>query len=200
MQVSEHWLTEATHLPYSEGPLMGIRRFLVIHFTAGASAKSSVEYWKTPDARGAEAHIIIDRDGTVYQIRATNHRADHAGISRWRCPRTDKVFSMLNSCSIGIELANAGDNAKLAKRMGGQTIKAKHKNGGPLTDWETYPEAQIKACIEVAKALCKRYSLDDIIGHDDIAPNRKNDPGPACPMGDIREACGFPRAIPKFKA
>ena len=200
MKVVEHWLNGATRLDYPEDRLMGIRRFLVIHFTAGASAKSSVEFWRSPQAKGAEAHIIIDRDGTVYQIRATNQRADHAGVSRWRCPRTGKVFEFLNSCSIGIELANAGDNAKLAARMKGSTIKARHKNGGPITDWETYPETQVKACIEVAEALVKRYSLDDIVGHDDIAPERKNDPGPAFPMARLREACGFPGPVPKFKA
>jgi N-acetyl-anhydromuramyl-L-alanine amidase AmpD len=198
MKVIDHWLDTATHLPYPEGPLMGIRRFLVIHFTAGATAKSSVEFWREPEAKGAEAHIIIDRDGTVYQVRATNQRADHAGKSRWRCPRTNKVFEWLNSCSIGIELANAGDNAKLAARMKGKTMKARHKNGGPLTEWETYPEAQFNACVEVAQALVKRYSLDDIVGHDDIAPDRKNDPGPAFPMQKLREACGFSGPVPKF--
>jgi N-acetylmuramoyl-L-alanine amidase len=74
-------------------------------------------------------------------------------------------------------------------------VKARHKNGGPITEWEAYPEAQVKACTELAEALVERYNLDDVIGHDDIAPLRKVDPGPLFPMGQLRVACGFPAEI-----
>ena len=76
-------------------------------------------------------------------------------------------------------------------------VKARHKNGGPITEWEAYPEAQVAACTALAKALCERYNLDDVIGHDDIAPDRKVDPGPALSMGQLRVACGFPAEIKK---
>lgn len=172
------------------GSAMSVRRFLVIHFTSGASGRSSINFWKTPAARGASAHLVIDRDGTVIQCRAFNRTCGHAGVSRW------KGFSGLNSCSIGIELANAGDDAKLAAKWSKLSpVQAKHKNGGQPQNWEAYPEAQVQACIEVAKALVARYKLDDVVGHDDIAPARKNDPGPAFPMGQLREACGFPAKI-----
>lgn len=172
------------------GSEMPVRRFLVIHFTSGASGQSSINFWKTPDAKGASAHLVIERDGTVIQCRPFNRTCGHAGKSRW------KGFDGLNSCSIGIELANAGDNAKLAAKWSKMPIfKARHKNGGPVTDWEAYSEEQVAACIQVAKALVDRYKLDDVIGHDDIAPDRKNDPGPAFPMGRLREACGFPAVI-----
>lgn len=172
------------------GSPMNVRRFLVIHFTSGASAQSSINFWKTPDAKGASAHLVIERDGTVIQCRPFNMTCGHAGKSRW------KGFEGLNSCAIGIELANAGDDAKLAGKWSKLPLfKARHKNGGPVTDWEAYPEEQIAACIEVAKALVARYKLDDVIGHDDIAPDRKNDPGPAFPMGKLRDACGLPAVI-----
>ena len=172
------------------GSPMPVRRFLVIHFTAGASGQSSINFWKTPEAKGASAHLVIERDGTVIQCRPFNLTCGHAGKSRW------KGFEGLNACSIGIELANAGDNAKLAAKWSKLPLfKARHKNGGPVTDWEAYTEEQIAACIEVSKALVARYKIDDIIGHDDIAPDRKNDPGPAFPMGKLREACGFPAVI-----
>lgn len=188
----DHWLAEATRRPLPGGQPMPTRRFLVIHFTSGASAQSSIDFWRSPDAKGACAHIVIDRDGTVFQCRPFNMTCGHAGKSRW------KGFSGLNSCSIGIELANAGDWTNLALRWTKlPLVKAKHKNGGPMQEWEAYPEAQVNACIEVAKALVARYKLDDVIGHDDIAPDRKNDPGPASEkwMGDLRVSCGFPRNI-----
>jgi N-acetylmuramoyl-L-alanine amidase len=49
----------------------------------------------------------------------------------------------------------------------------------------------VKACTELAKALVERYNLDDVIGHEDIAKFRKNDPGPAFPMDALRLSCGF---------
>jgi N-acetylmuramoyl-L-alanine amidase len=172
------------------GSEMPVRRFLVIHFTSGASGQSSINFWKTPEAKGASAHLVIERDGTVIQCRPFNRTCGHAGKSRW------KGFDGLNACSIGIELANAGDNAKLAAKWSKLPLfKARHKNGGPVTDWEAYPEEQIQACIQVAQAIVARYKLDDVIGHDDIAPDRKNDPGPAFPMGRLREACGFPAGL-----
>jgi N-acetylmuramoyl-L-alanine amidase len=63
---------------------------------------------------------------------------------------------------------------------------ARHKNGGPNTLWEKYPAAQLQSCFALAKALFDRYHLDDVRGHDDIAPARKNDPGPAFPMQELR--------------
>lgn len=165
---------------------MDVRRFLVLHFTSGASAKSSIDFWRSTAAQGACAHIVIDRNGTVYQCRPFNKTCGHAGKSQWA------GFDGLNSCSIGIELANAGDNAPLAKRWTKlPLVTAKHKNGGKETEWEAYPEEQLRACEEVAKALVERYKLDDVVGHEDIAPTRKNDPGPAFPMQRLREACGF---------
>ena len=182
----DHWLEGARRDELAGGAVMRIRRFLVIHFTSGASAQSSVNFWKTPAANGASAHIVIDRDGSIIQCRPFNRTCGHAGRSKWR------GFDGLNACSIGIELANAGDDAALAGKWTKQDrIAAKHKNGGPLKTWEAYPEAQLAACTALAKALVARYKLDDVIGHDDIAPDRKNDPGPAFPLRKLREACGF---------
>jgi len=184
-----HWLEGAIRRPIPGGNPMPVRRFLVIHFTSGASAESSIEFWRTPAAKGASAHIVIDRDGTIFQCRPFNTTCGHAGKSSWR------GFTNLNSCSIGIELANAGDDEKLATKWGKFSVTAKHKNGGPLQKWEGYPLAQLAACEAVSKALVTRYKLDDVIGHEDIAPTRKYDPGPAFPMSTLRLACGFPAEI-----
>lgn len=194
MKVIDHWLDGATRVRYPnrQAP-MNIRRFGVAHFSSGASARSSIDFWKTREAMGAVAHVIIDRDGTVYQVLPFNVMGAHAGRSRWRCPRTGKIFEYLNLCSIGVEFANAGDDEALARRWSKlPLVVARHKNGGPVCKWEAFPEVQIQAGIAVFQAITKRYNLDDLIGHDDIAPDRKNDPGPAFPMSRVRAACGFP--------
>jgi N-acetylmuramoyl-L-alanine amidase len=162
---------------------MPVRRFLVIHFTSGASAESSIQFWRTPAAKAASAHLVIDRDGTVYQTRPFDRTCGHAGVSEWQ------GFKNLNTCTIGIELANAGNDARLAQRWTKlPLVSAKHKNGGPYKRWEAYPLAQLAACEAVSKALVTRYHLDDIVGHDDIAPTRKNDPGPAFPLDHLRRS------------
>lgn len=195
--MDDHWLAEARRVPLSGGSSMPIRRFLVIHFTSGATALSSINFWKTPAAKGASAHLVIDRDGTIYQCRPFNKTCGHAGASKWTDPNTGVSYSGLNSCSIGIELANGGDNSSLIKKWSKlPPFTGRHKNGGPVTEWEQYPSEQLKALEEASKALVERYNLDDLIGHEDIAPSRKNDPGPAFPMQALREACGF-KGLPK---
>lgn len=196
MKVINHWLDGATRITYPAGPKMAVRRLAVAHFTAGATAMSSIDFWKTPAAMGAEAHVVIDRDGTIYQIRAFDERADHAGDSKWTDPKTGKAYRFLNSCSIGVEFANGGENEKLSSRWSRLTpVRAAHKNGGPVKNWEAYPAVQIVSGIAVFQAVVERYHLDDVVGHDDVAPRRKSDPGPAFPMQRLREACGF-RGMP----
>lgn len=196
---SDHLLDDATLDLLPGGGAMDVRRLLIIHFTSGMTAQSSIGFWKSPEAQGASAHIIIDRDGTVFQCRAFDRTCGHAGKSRWKDP-TDGVRAGCNDFSIGIELANAGDSVSGSveepKAFGKHpceagAIRAQHKNGGAVSLWENYPAAQLDACFAVAKALVERYKLDDVCGHEDIAPERKNDPGPAFPMQKLRESVGF---------
>lgn len=181
----DHWLEGAIRKPVPGGRGMPVRRYIVMHFTAGASAESSIFWWKQPAAKGASAHIVIDRDGTVYQCRPFNMTAGHAGVSRW-VDRTSGVdYKNLNSNSIGIELANGGETypTRFSKLP---PVKAKHKNGGPEHEWEAFPPEQLAAAEEVCKAIYRRYHIDDVLGHDEIAPSRKTDPGPAFPMPAFR--------------
>jgi N-acetylmuramoyl-L-alanine amidase len=194
----KHFLVEARRAPIPGGSAMPVRRFLVMHFTAGWSASSTFEHWKTS---GTSAHIVIERDGTVYQCRPFNRTCGHAGPSKWKDPKTGKTYNGLNSCSIGIELCNAGILKRDTYPVHGMgplarqkipTITARHKNGGPIAQWERFSAEQIIAATRLAAALVARYRLDDVVGHDDIAPARKNDPGPAFPMTLFRDALGFP--------
>ena len=187
---ANHWVNTAVKVPIAGGKLMGIRRFLIMHFTSGATALSSINFWKTPDAKGASAHFVIDRDGTLYQCRPCNQSCGHAGVSKWT--HQGKTYEGLNSCTIGIEFANAGDSTNLSNKWSKLSpLRAKHKNGGPNCDWERYTPEQIATGKELALVLVKRYNLDAILGHDDIAPARKVDPGPAFPMDEIRKHCNL---------
>ena len=101
----------------------------------------------------------------------------------------------LNGHSIGIELDNAGALTGAAgawKTWFGRAcpdddcVVAAHRNGGATCGWHAYPEAQVSAALAVSEAIFAAYRLDDILGHDDIAPGRKTDPGPAFPMDHFR--------------
>jgi N-acetylmuramoyl-L-alanine amidase len=188
----DNFLDSARHDLITGGQPMNIRRALVIHFTAGATGASSVEAMRE---RSVSAHIVVERDGSVIQCRGFNQVASHAGRSRWIDPNSGKRYDGMNSCSIGIEIANAGnDDGALSwarKQPGFASITARHRNGGPLVEWEKYPEAQLRSVFTIAQLLVATYKLDDITGHDCIAPERKDDPGPAFPMLELRTACGF---------
>lgn len=188
-----HWFQGVKKDLLPGGASMPVRRCVVIHFTAGASGQSSINWWKNKKAKGACAHIVIDRDGSVIQCRPFNRTAGHAGVSRWVDPKTKIKYTGLNACSIGIELANAGDSVKVARQNSKMPlVVAPHQNAPKSVNlWEDFPAVQVSACIKVVQALVKRYKLDDITGHDCIAPERKNDPGPAFPMEKVRKACGF---------
>jgi len=190
----DHWIDTATREPIPGGATMDLRRYLIIHCTSGASGESSIAGWRA-DGGGVCAHFVIDRDGTLIQCRPTNLTCGHAGKSLWH--DHGHQYGNLNVCSIGIELANAGCEALAwAKRQPGYFgITARHKNGGPLREWEGYPPIQLRTVEILAKVLVARYNLDDVIGHEDIAPDRRDDPGPAFPMAELRTICGFPAAI-----
>jgi N-acetyl-anhydromuramyl-L-alanine amidase AmpD len=185
-------------------------RFLCHHFTGGTDGDGDTNGDFVKDTSGAadvmrerkvSAHFVIDRDGSIVQCRPLNLTAGHAGgrtgkfTSIWKDPETGDLFDG-NAKSFGIEFANGGNSeaaiAWAKRKMGAATIQARHPNGGPVEEWEVFPEIQIAAGIAVSVALVRHYGLVDVTGHDCIASWRKNDPGPAFPMARVREACGFP--------
>lgn len=163
--------------------------YLMMHYTAGVNIDSTIDWFQQRKSK-VSAHIVIGSDGEVVQMVPFNRKAWHAGTSKW------KGLSSLNKYSIGIELVNAG---KLEKRHDGswiswsgrvipddQVIVLSHKNESKETGWQLYPEVQVQKAIEVAMALNEKYEFSDVLGHDDVAPDRKVDPGPAFPMRSFR--------------
>ncbi len=165
-------------------------RFLVIHYTAGASFEADLQSLARDQETRASVHLLIGRDGRVAQIVPFSRVAWHAGQSKWG------EISSLNNHSIGIELCNGGLLRKLASGEfvtwfnqvipPNEVMEAVHERGGPLRGWHVFPQQQLDRLLEVAHALHARYKFLDMLGHDDISWPRKTDPGPAFPMDSIR--------------
>lgn len=197
VKIRNHKLTrdDGNALAYDASPHVGGNiepRFLIIHYTGGSSSAGTIGWFRDPASK-VSAHLVIARDGTITQMVPFNREAWHAGQSRWG------NLSGLNRYSIGIELDNAGQLI----RSGGKWVSpltrraytdrevtvAPHKNDPPGTapsGWHAYTPAQIEAVLEFGMALVKHYELADVLGHDDIAPGRKHDPGPDFPMESVR--------------
>jgi N-acetylmuramoyl-L-alanine amidase len=133
---------------FNERPL-GIDT-IIIHYTDMISSEAALAWLINPSSH-VSAHYLINEGGQIYQIVKEEQRAWHAGESYWQ-GRTN-----LNDCSIGIELANPG-----------------HSNG-----YTPFPEVQINALIELCLKIKERWNIppNRILGHSDIAPGRKQDPG-----------------------
>jgi len=163
-------------------------RYLVFHYTAGKSATSSINWLTNPESK-ASAHLVLARDGTITQLAPFNVKTWHAGISHW------DGLSGLNSYSIGIEMDNAGPLKKVGDTYQAwfgtlyaedQVVYAKHKLDDEPRWWHAYTEIQIQKALELAHLLVRHYDLKDVVGHEDIAPDRKRDPGPAFPLEHVR--------------
>ncbi|MBN1209729.1 MAG: N-acetylmuramoyl-L-alanine amidase [Myxococcaceae bacterium] len=193
MKIIDHRLhqDDGTPYPFVETPNHGEKlspEFLVMHYTAMHEAKKAVDWLVNPAAQ-ASAHLVIGRDGSITQLVPFDTIAWHAGRSSWD-GRTG-----LNRYSIGIELDNAGrltrQGAKWCSWIGrevaeDQVVQAVHKNDRELAGWEAFSEPLLQVALEVSLLLFQTYKLKDVIGHDDIAPQRKQDPGPAFPMHSFR--------------
>ena len=161
-------------------------KFLVIHFTAGATgARETAQYFQKPSAK-TSAHLSMDYDGSVVQSVAFNTKAWHAGRSNWA------GYKGLNSHSIGIEVCNPGPLTRTAsgtyttwwgKEIDPSTtlvIDAPHPNNpnGQIYGWIPFTPEQMESLIEIGSLLMEEYDLQECVGHDMISPGRKTDPGP----------------------
>lgn len=168
-------------------------KYLVFHFTAGKSVLSSIEWLCNAEAK-ASAHLVVGRDGSITQLAPFNIVTWHAGKSHWA------GLTGMNQYSIGIEMDNAGKLTKVGTKYRAwfgveypesEVVQARHKNEQDVGFWHAYTEVQLNRALELAQLLVRTYNLSDVIGHEDIAPGRKNDPGPAFPLTNIRAAaCG----------
>lgn len=128
---------------------------LVLHYTGMESGKAAEARLTDPSAE-VSAHYVVREDGVIVQMVAETRRAWHAGVSSWQGD------SDLNSRSIGVEIVNGG-----------------HDFPAPDGRLPPYPDAQIAAVISLCRAIQARHAIPAarIVGHSDISPARKADPG-----------------------
>ena len=140
---------------------------IVLHYTGMQSAEAALARLTDPAAE-VSAHYLIDEDGTVHRLVAEDKRAWHAGKAHWR------GITDVNSASIGIELVNPG-----------------HEFG-----YREFAPAQIEALIPLLSEIKDRHEITrgNIVGHSDIAPTRKQDPGELFPWARLaRVRLALPR-------
>jgi len=127
---------------------------IVLHYTGLRDVQAAIGLLCTP-ASEVSAHYVVLEDGYIVQLVAEERRAWHAGVSFW-AGETD-----INSCSIGIEIANPG-----------------HDHGYP-----DFPKRQVAAVTALCRSIFTRHKVpaDRVLGHSDVAPARKQDPGEKFP-------------------
>jgi len=165
---------------------------IIIHYTGGANAESSVRSLCDSKSK-ASAHLVIGRDGSVYQLVPFNQVAWHAGESEHK----ETGRTGINKYSVGIELDNAGlmtkkDDNNFIPWFGksypaSEVIEATHRNESQPRWWHLYTDIQLLACLEICRLLKAKYPIRYVLGHEEIAPKRKVDPGPAFPLDSFRK-------------
>ncbi len=194
MKIEKHRLTDTAYHQAADVGREITPEIILIHHTAGGHASGSIHWLTKKDDSFLSAHLVIARDGTITQTLPFNLRGSHAGVSVWRGKK------WCNSFSIGIEIANWGflrelPDGRLAAWPRSRdhivpkanAMEATHKYGKPTGWWETYPDVQVKAVARVCHLLMNEYpSLVDAVGHDDVSPGRKLDPGPAWPWARFK--------------
>jgi len=170
------------------GPLVE-KTFIIMHYTSGPDIQASISWFANP-ASQVSSHLVIGRDGEIVQILPFDVIGWHAGISSWG------QYSKLNAYSLGIELVNGGMLHRAGNRWVSsfgkvypedEVMIAPHKIFPKITyAWHKYTDTQLKAAARAAAELMRVYGFREILGHDDIAPKRKWDPGPAFPMDQFR--------------
>ena len=131
---------------------------LVLHYTGMPDAASAINWLANPESK-VSAHYVVTEDGQIIRMVDEAKRAWHAGRSHWR------GIDDVNSASIGIEIVNPG-----------------HEWG-----YRPFPETQISALIPLVNDIVQRYGITrgNIVGHSDVAPARKDDPGELFPWAQL---------------
>jgi N-acetylmuramoyl-L-alanine amidase len=147
---------------------------LVLHYTGMVSAEAALARLCSPESE-VSSHYLVDERGTVFSLVDEERKAWHAGVSCWR------GRAGVNDSSIGVEIANPG-----------------HEHGYvPFPEEQT--EAVVRLCLDI---LSRRPAVEprNVVGHSDVAPNRKSDPGELFPWPALaqRGVGLWPKKLERF--
>lgn len=194
MKIKNHLLhyDNGNAINYKSTPNKGRKykpQYIVMHYTAATTARSTINWFMRKEAK-ASAHLLIDELGRITQFAPFNIVTWHAGRSSWYDLRG------MNNYAIGIELVNGGKLSRINDTWvcpvdkqpvpNEEVLMASHKNESNTSAWQTYTQVQLTTAIEVAAAITRHYSIQDVLGHEDVSPGRKIDPGPAFPMDHFK--------------
>ena len=134
---------------------------LVLHYTGMKTGPEALDRLRDPVAK-VSSHYMVEEDGRIFRLVPEERRAWHAGVSYWKGERN------INGVSIGVEIVNPG-----------------HEFG-----YRPFPDAQIEAVISLVTDIRSRWQIGDdrIVGHSDVAPARKDDPGELFPWKRLAQA------------
>lgn len=139
-------------------------KFIVLHYTV-SDKPSSI---KILTQQQVSAHYLVtdDPETIIYNLVPETQQAWHAGVSSW------KGFTNLNTSSVGIEIVNAGWKDTPTGRV-----------------YAPFPQYQIDSVIALVRDIAQRYHVppENVLGHSDIAPGRKQDPGPMFPWKQLAD-------------
>lgn len=123
---------------------------IVLHYTGMKSGPAAIDWLANPESK-VSAHYVVEEDGQLVHMVLEEKRAQHAGLSQWR------GVTDVNSASIGIEIVNPG-----------------HEWG-----YRPFPDAQMDTVTRLVAELAGTYHVEprNVVGHSDVAPARKQDPG-----------------------
>lgn len=127
---------------------------LLLHYTGMRTGAAALERLRDPNAK-VSAHYLVEEDGRLFRLVDEEKRAWHAGVAFWRGEED------INARSIGVEIVNPG-----------------HEWG-----YRPFPEAQVKTVVELCRDVVARHAVprERVLGHSDVAPERKEDPGELFP-------------------
>jgi N-acetylmuramoyl-L-alanine amidase len=139
-------------------------KFIIVHYTVSDTPRSI----KTLTQDTVSSHYLLtdDPDPVVFGLVDETRQSNHAGVSSW------KNYTLLNGSSIGIEIVNAGFTDTPTGRV-----------------YHPFPQAQIDKLILLMKDIAARHQIppENVLGHSDIAPQRKQDPGPLFPWAQLAQ-------------
>jgi N-acetylmuramoyl-L-alanine amidase len=146
---------------FNERAGAGLPDMLILHYTGMETGEAAMARLTDAEAR-VSAHYTVDEDGSVFAHVDEKMRAWHAGVSSWR-GQAD-----INSRSVGIEIVNPG-----------------HAFG-----YRPFPAVQIAAVVELSQGILSRHGIParNVVGHSDVAPARKEDPGELFPWAVLARA------------